>query len=123
MAFRVEIAPRALADIEEAFLYIRQGSPERASRWLLGIIDAINSLEQMPGRHPVAPESEDLGQEVRVLHFGKRHHVYRVFFSVRLEGPKQGVVRIFHVRHGVRRKPTAAELQRFVAEDAPDFLI
>jgi plasmid stabilization system protein ParE len=116
MAFQVEVAPRALADIEAAFLYIRRDSPERASRWLLGIIDAINSLEEMPARCPVAPESEDLGEEVRVLHFGKRQHVYRVFFSIRFEGKDKGVVRVFHVRHGARRKPAGAELGQFIAE-------
>jgi plasmid stabilization system protein ParE len=31
MAFQVEVAPRALADIEAAFLYIRRDSPEQAS--------------------------------------------------------------------------------------------
>ena len=120
MAFRVQIAPRALADVEEAFLYIRQDSPDRASRWLFGIINAINSLERMPERHPVAPESEDLGQEVRVLHFGRRQHVYKVFFSIQFTGRDRGTVRVFHVRHGVRRKPTAAELQQIMAEHAPD---
>ena len=116
MAFQVEVAPRALADIEAAFLYIRRDSPERASRWLLGIIDAINSLEEMPARCPVAPESEDLGEEVRVLHFGKRQHVYRVFFSIRFEGKDKGVVRVFHVRHGARRRPAAAELEQAMGE-------
>lgn len=110
MAFHVEIAPRALADLEAAFQFICADSPERAARWLLGIIDAINSLEEMPARCPLAPESEDLGEEVRVLHFGKRQHVYRVFFSVRSTGRNRGVVRVFHVRHGAQRPPAPTEL-------------
>ena len=114
MAFRVEIAPRALADVEAAFQYIRKDSPERAAQWLLGIIDAINSLEEMPARCPVAPESKDLGEQVRVLHFGKRQHVHRVFFSIRLEGPKHGVVRVFHVRHGAQRPPATGELEQWM---------
>ncbi|MBM3745580.1 MAG: type II toxin-antitoxin system RelE/ParE family toxin [Acidobacteria bacterium] len=114
MAFHVEIAPRALADLEAAFQFIRKDSPERAAQWLLGIIDAVNSLEEMPARCPLAPESEDLGEEVRVLHFGRRQHVYRVFLSVRFTGRNRGAVRVFHVRHGARRPPSPTELEQSI---------
>jgi plasmid stabilization system protein ParE len=116
MGFRVEIAPRALADIDEAFLYIKQDSRERASKWLLGIIDAISSLEAMPARCVAAPESVDAGKEVRVLLFGKRQHVYRIFFSIQVEDEDKGVVRVLHVRHGAQRRLEAGELQQLMQE-------
>ncbi|MGZ8218254.1 type II toxin-antitoxin system RelE/ParE family toxin [Methylomagnum sp.] len=76
----VEISPRALADIEEAFLFIRKEAPTRAEAWLQGMIAAIHSLEKMPNRCAKAPESQELGMEIRQLLYGKRPGVYRVLF-------------------------------------------
>ena len=116
MAFHVEIAPRALADIDEAFFYIEHDSPERAAKWLVGIIDAMNSLEQMPARCALAPESEDLGAEVRVLLFGKHPHVYKIFSSLESRAEDLGIARIFHVRHGAQRGLEADELEQLMQE-------
>jgi plasmid stabilization system protein ParE len=102
--FRVEIAPRALADIEAAFLFIRQETPSRSEAWLEGLIEAIYSLEHMPERCPKAPESEDLGIEIRELFYGKRRGAYRVLFTI--AGDE---VRVFHVRHGSRRAMEGGE--------------
>lgn len=74
MAFRVEIAPRAFDDLDEIADYIRRnGSFKQAEHWFNAIIDAIRTLEHMPSRCPVADESEDVGQQVRVLRHGKRN--------------------------------------------------
>ena len=60
MAFRVDISPQALADLNAFYLRIRQDAPENADRWLIGITDAIYSLEDMPSRCMIAEESKDL---------------------------------------------------------------
>ena len=72
MAFRVEIAPQAWADLDAIADYIKQrGSFESAQRWFNGIIDAIAALTDMPGRCPIAEESGELGQEVHLLLYGR----------------------------------------------------
>ena len=76
MAFRVDIAPLALADIEAAFLYLRKESRGRAEKWLLGMLEAIYSLEEMPSRCPIAAESKEVGQEIRAFIYGKRRYAY-----------------------------------------------
>ncbi len=83
MAFRVEISPRAFNDLDEIAEYIKQRSSfEQAEKWFNGIIAAIRSLEHLPHRCLVAEESEELGQEVRVLLYGKRDRRYKVYYSV-----------------------------------------
>jgi plasmid stabilization system protein ParE len=68
MAFRVEIALRAFNDLDEIAEYItKNGSFEQAEKWFNSIVDAIGTLEDMPGRFPVADVSEELGQELRLL--------------------------------------------------------
>ena len=97
MALRVEIATSALADIEDTYLYIREqaGAAAAADAWYNGLLDAIFSLEELPTRCPLAPESEDIGREVRQLVYKK----HRILFAV-LPGE---VVRVFRVWHGARR--------------------
>jgi plasmid stabilization system protein ParE len=46
MAFRVEISPRAVNDLDEIAEYIKQrGSFEQAEKWFNGIMAAIRTLE------------------------------------------------------------------------------
>lgn len=79
MVYRVELTPRAVSDIEAAVEYIGQAAPTRVERWFLGLMDAVNSLDTMPERFPVAPESEELRKEIRQAFYGKRtdlsHHL------------------------------------------------
>ena len=113
MAFRVEVSPRAFADLDGFTEYIkRHGNKERAEKWFREMIGAVASLEEMPWRHPVAEESADVGQEVRVLHFGRRNRMYKVYFSVESKGQSSGTVRVLHVRHWARGKPGAEELEQ-----------
>lgn len=102
MAYRVDLTPRAVSDIEEAFRYIDQAAPARSKRWLLGLMDAVCSLEDMPERFSVAPESEDFGKEIRQALYGKRTGVYRIIFRIYKEACSGGVVRVICVRHGAR---------------------
>lgn len=104
--YQVEISSRALADIEQAFLFIRKEAPTRADAWLEGMIAAIYSLEEMPNRCAKAPESHELGVEIRQLLYGKRPGVYRVLFM--LAGD---VARVLHVRHGARKSLEADDIE------------
>lgn len=104
MAFRVEVAPQALDDLDgiSDHLTLAAGFAV-AQRWFNGMMDAIRTLEQFPARCPVAPESRALGREVRVLLHGRKGRAYKIFYEVWPEGPEEGVVRVFHVRHWARK--------------------
>ena len=111
-------APFALDTIAT---YIRErGSLESAERWFNGIMDAIRSLGESPGRCPVSEESPALGVEVRLLLYGRRNRRYKVYFAIHNETE---TIRVFHVRHWAN-KPIAAdellELMKEIGEEEPD---
>ena len=108
MAYRVEIAKGAEADLEELYLWVVKRAPQQGAAWFNGLERLILSLDQHPERWPVAPESLDQDRPVRVLGYGRKPHVYRIFFTVD-HGAK--VVRVVHVRRGARQRPAADELK------------
>jgi plasmid stabilization system protein ParE len=119
MAFRVELAPEALADLDAIAVYIQErGSFVNAERWFNGIVDAIRSLDELPTRCPVAAESQELQTEIRLLLHGKRHRQYKIYFAIHHDS---GTVRVFHVRHWARKPLTDQELNELIddAEDLP----
>ena len=108
MAYRVEIARNAEAELEELSLWAMERAPQQGSRWFNGLERAVLALDQHPKRCPVTPESIDPDHPVRVLSHGRKPHVYRVFFTV---DDETNVVRVVHVRRGARRRPIAEELR------------
>jgi len=72
MGFNVEISPRALRDLDElaAELKDRSQSYTVARKWFLAVVDAIDSLGEMPERCPVVTEGQDEIECVRVLLHG-----------------------------------------------------
>lgn len=94
MAYRVEISYRAERDIEDIVRYLHQHSPRAATRWHAGILEAVHTLEELPERAGLAPESEELGIELRQLLYGKRRNVYRILFTI--EGDTVNIVRVRH---------------------------
>jgi len=99
--YRVIIEASAEAQLDEAYLYIRAETPQAATRWQMGLLDAAETLEQFPGRCPLAPEASAFGREIRHLIHGS----YRLLFEIRGE-----VVYILHIRHGARRPLEPDEL-------------
>jgi plasmid stabilization system protein ParE len=59
MAYRVEIARHAEADLEALYLWVVERAPQQGARWFNGLERAVLSLDQHPKRCPVAPESFD----------------------------------------------------------------
>jgi plasmid stabilization system protein ParE len=106
MAFRVEIA-RSAEDLEELYVWVVARAPQQGARWFNGLERAVLSLDRHPKRCPVAPETIDPEHVVRALSYGRKAHVYRVFFTVNEE---KNVVRVVHIRRGARRGPTPDEL-------------
>jgi plasmid stabilization system protein ParE len=107
MAYRVEIARRAEADLEELYLWVVERTPQQGARWFNGLERAVLSLDEHPKRCPVAPESIDPDHPVRVLSYGRKPHIYRIFFVV---DDLAGRVRVVHVRRSARRPAVPDDL-------------
>src|SRR5438105_1920663 len=104
MAFRVEITPQAFEDLDSIAKYIKdKSSLTVAGKWFNRVIDDIASLREMPSKCPLAPESEELGEEVRLLLHGRKNRTYKIYFAIHYETSSTGTVRILHVRHWARK--------------------
>jgi plasmid stabilization system protein ParE len=108
MAYRVEIARRAEADLEDLYLWVVDRAPQQGPRWFNGLERAVLSLDRHPKRCPVAPESFDPDRPVRVLTYGRKPHAYRIFFTIDDDAE---LVRVLYVRRGARQPPVAEELR------------
>lgn len=118
MAYRVDISRPALEDAEAAYLWMREHSSEKAADWFDGLMDAVLSLEQMPDRCPLAPESREFVIEVRQLLYGKRRNAYRILFGIAYDQEAdEQVVRVYRIRHGAQRRLKDLELLGEVAEE------
>jgi plasmid stabilization system protein ParE len=108
MAYRVELAKNAEAELEELYLWVVERAPSKGAAWFDGLEGAILSLEQLPKRCRIAPESFDPEQPVRVFNYGRSPHVYRVFFTI---DETAKFVRVVHIRRGARQRPAPGELK------------
>lgn len=107
MAYRVEIARSAEGEFEALYLWVVERAPHHGARWFNGLERAVLSLSDHPKRCAIAPENVDSESPVRVLHYGRKPHVYRVFFTI---DDAAKVVHVVHMRRGERQSATAAEL-------------
>jgi plasmid stabilization system protein ParE len=97
MEYRFEFAPEMVAKANERHDLIAEHSLERAEKWYRGLFEKIETLKKYPRRCPRAPESEDYGEELLYLTYGKRGGVYRILFTIR-----DDVIRIVALHHGAR---------------------
>jgi plasmid stabilization system protein ParE len=105
MAFQVEITRRALLDAEEAYVWFSEQSPQWAERWLNGLLEAVNSLEEFPTMCAVLHDGRAIGKEIRQYLYGRGRTAYRLFFEIRGD-----TVFILRIRHGSRKPITLAEM-------------
>ncbi len=108
MTYRVELAARAVRDLEILYLQKNAAESAAAANWFNGLENAVMSLADYPYRCPVAPESRKLKRKLRHLLFGKKPHVYRVVFDV---DDKQQRVWVLTIRHGARQRFNKSELE------------
>ena len=104
--FAVIFQPPAVDDLEAAYAWIFERSPQNAAKWFNGFVDAIQSLELNPCRCGIAPENDAVEPEIRQLLYGKRWNVYRALFTV-----TEDSVRVLHIRHAAREAMSAHELE------------
>jgi plasmid stabilization system protein ParE len=97
--YRVIIQPPAVAEMDDAYLWIAERAPESARKWFNGLEAAIYTLEDFPERCPLAEESKAFDVEIRQLVYGKRVGAYRILFTI-----VGDAVHILHVRHGRRKR-------------------
>jgi toxin ParE1/3/4 len=107
MAYGVELTKNAEAELEALYVWVVDREPTQGSAWFNGLEQAILSLDRFPKRCRIAPESFDPDRPVHVLNYGRRPHIYRVFFTID-ENAK--VVRVLHIRGGTRQRPSPGEL-------------
>jgi hypothetical protein len=108
MAYRVEIARNAEVELEQLYLWVVERAPHQGAKWFNGLERAVLSLSSHPTRCPIAPENLDPESAVRVLHYGRKPHIYRVFFRI---GAPAETVLVVHIRRGARQPATDAELK------------
>jgi plasmid stabilization system protein ParE len=107
MAYRVELARNAEAELEELYIWVIEQAPTQGAAWFNGLERAILSLERFPRRCRIASESFDQEHPIRVLNYGRSPHVYRIFFTID-EGAE--LVNLVHVRRGTRKRASPGEL-------------
>jgi len=96
--FFVRITPRALADLEQVFDYIRQDSPQNAATMIEKLLDAISGLNILPHRFDVPRVGSVRGRQVRSM--PARPYLVRY----RIDEMRKAVY-VLRVRHGARRRP------------------
>ena len=113
MAFYLDFSDMALEDAAGALEWMTQHSPKNAPDWYIGLMEAVFSLEEMPGRCALAPESNDYDKEVRQLLYTKRRVTYRIVFMI-LPGDEdsEGVVRVCRIRHSSQKPLRPDEIRQ-----------
>ena len=89
--YRIEIKPTAENDLTRRYQQIAEESPQNALNWYLRTIEAIEKLDVLAERCPIAPEDLDIQQGIRHLVIGD----YRALYLINGD-----VVEVLHVRHG-----------------------
>ncbi|MGH7839794.1 MAG: type II toxin-antitoxin system RelE/ParE family toxin [Candidatus Binataceae bacterium] len=97
MAYRVELTLRAARDLDHLYERISTDDSVMAADWFNGLEAAIQSLERLPRRGPVAPESKKARRRLRQLLYGAKPDVYRVIYEI--DEPHRAVP-VLTIRHG-----------------------
>ena len=105
MPYTVRLTLQALAEVDTAFHWLNDRSPEAAARWYDRLMQTIQSLEKNPERYAFAPEAEWYQGGLRQLLYGKRRGVFRILYEIRGD-----VVYIVRVRHGAQSLLEPGEL-------------
>ena len=97
MIYKVILSERAEQQLEHAYQWYHDRSPQAAAKWYNGFIDAQNSLSEDPQLRGFARENQLFPVEVRQLLYGRRRN-YRALFTVRGD-----TVFVFSIRHSAQR--------------------
>jgi toxin ParE1/3/4 len=101
MAYLVELTLLAELDLDYLYKRISADDSKAAARWFNQFDEAIYSLENLPRRCPVAPESKISKRQLRHLLYGTRRDVYRVIYEI---DESHKLVRVVTIRHAAMDK-------------------
>ena len=76
--FRVSITRVAESDIDQAWSFIAQDSPETTDKFISRLEEQIETLEVFPNRCALIPENEILGTRYRHMIYGDYRTVFRI---------------------------------------------
>ena len=65
--YRIDIKPTAENDLIRRYRQIAEDSPQNALKWYLQIMDAIEKLDILAERCPIAPEDADIQNSMSYL--------------------------------------------------------
>ncbi len=97
MVYRVELTQRAEREMQNLYERISAEDSAASANWFSGLEDAISSLERLPHRCPIAPESKIWGRLLRHLLYGATGNIYPVIYEI---DEAHNLVRIRTIRHG-----------------------
>jgi len=97
MIYTINVTHSAELEAEQAFQWLQKRTSTYSIQWFNGLLDTLQSLDHLPNRCSIAPESKHFHEKIYQLRYGKRPHVYRVLFVIR-----ENNVYILHIRHGAR---------------------
>ena len=100
MTYRVELAERAVRDLELLYVEKNVADSQAAARWYNGLESAVYALESYPHRCAVAPEARKIKRKLRHSLYGKKPHVYRIIYEI---DEVRRTVWVLTIRHGARR--------------------
>ena len=106
MAYQIEISPTAIQDVDRIFEWIKERSQslDVAGKWLDDCYKVILTLEEFPDRCPLAPESEQIGIDIRQLLYGKKRS-FRILFTIEFQGlPNESLVHIHRVMRSTQQR-------------------
>ena len=101
MAYLVELTLRAERDLDYLYQRISADDSAAAARRFNGLEEPIFTLERLPRRCPVAPESRKAKRRLRQLLYGAKRDVYRVIYEI---DESSKVVQILTIRHAAMDK-------------------
>jgi plasmid stabilization system protein ParE len=102
LAFRVDITEAALADAEHFVEYLRREKRDTAwaERWWNGLLDALVSLEEQPGRGSLVVEAALRSRGLRQI----LYQSHRIVFEL---DEQREIVCVLRIYHGSRRGAAA----------------
>ncbi len=65
----------------------------------------------------MAPEAEDLEDDVRLLLHGRKNRAYKIYFKIHQKTEPSGSVQVFHVRYWARKPLTNEELEELMDDE------
>ena len=95
---RIQITEPAQVDIQEAFAWWAENrSAIQTAEWYEQIFEAIATLERMPERCPLVPETELSRSDIRQLLFGiGKRPTHRIVFHFDIDADTVTILRVRH---------------------------